>query len=278
MQRLADALAMLATTKGVVFRYGTQVDEITVKGGRATGVRIGPEQIEADALIINADTAALTHGLFGRAAARAMPDTKAPRSLSAVTWAMVAVTDGFPLERHNIFFSNDYAAEFNAIFSRNTLPEAPTIYVCAQDRPSPYHTGPERLLCLINAPATQRPFHATEINPCTTRMLQHLERCGLHIKPALTQITTPENFARLFPGTSGALYGPAMHSTMAPFRRPGSRSKIPNLYLAGGSTHPGAGVPMAALSGRLAAASVLSDLSSTRPSRRGATNGGMSMR
>ena len=72
-------------------------------------------------------------------------------------------------------------------------------------------------------------------------------------------------FARRFPGTGGALYGRATHGWRASFARPGSRTRIPGLYLAGGSTHPGPGVPMAALSGRLAATCVLEDLASTRP-------------
>jgi 1-hydroxycarotenoid 3,4-desaturase len=67
----------------------------------------------------------------------------------------------------------------------------------------------------------------------------------------------------MFPGTGGALYGQASHGWQASFRRPGSRSRVPGLYLAGGSTHPGPGVPMAALSGRLAAMSLIEDLAST---------------
>jgi 1-hydroxycarotenoid 3,4-desaturase len=46
---------------------------------------------------------------------------------------------------------------------------------------------------------------------------------------------------------------------MAPFRRPGAQSRLPGLIMAGGSAHPGPGVPMAALSGRLAAATVLAE-------------------
>jgi 1-hydroxycarotenoid 3,4-desaturase len=89
-----------------------------------------------------------------------------------------------------------------------------------------------------------------------------LERCGLRIehRPEATQATTPTGFEQLFPATGGALYGRASHGWQASFSRPGSRTKVPGLYLAGGSTHPGAGVPMAALSGRQAAASVLADL------------------
>ena len=81
--------------------------------------------------------------------------------------------------------------------------------------------------------------------------------------PANTRVTTPTDFNRLFPATGGALYGQASHGWKASFNRPGTRTKLPGLYLAGGSVHPGAGVPMAALSGRLAAACVLSDLTST---------------
>ncbi len=290
MIRLATALAGLAAAHGVEFRYGASVDQVVVADGRATGVRLGSgEHIDADAVVVNADTAAVTTGLFGRDAARAVPDTGASRSLSAVTWAMAAPTEGFPLLRHNVFFSDDYAAEFDAIFRHARLPGAPTIYVCAQDRDDAGAgpDGPERLLCLVNAPPAgdRRPFDTTEIDPCATRTFQHLERCGLRIlrRPETTAVTTPADFHRLFPATGGALYGPAMHSAMAPFRRPGSRSRIPNLYLAGGSTHPGAGVPMAALSGRQAAASLLADLAavrpaSTNPSRRAATRGGTSMR
>ena len=89
-----------------------------------------------------------------------------------------------------------------------------------------------------------------------------LERCGLQIArtPQATQVTTPADFNRMFPATGGALYGRASHGWTSSFRRPGARTKIPGLYLAGGSTHPGPGVPMAAMSGRLAASSLVDDL------------------
>ena len=76
-------------------------------------------------------------------------------------------------------------------------------------------------------------------------------------------VTTPTDFDRLFPATGGALYGQASHGWRASFERPGARTRLPGLYLAGGSTHPGPGVPMAALSGRHAAACLLADLGST---------------
>ena len=284
MHRVAQAFADVAEAHGAAFRYGADVAEITVAGGRATGVVLrSGEQFVADAVIMNGDAGAVAAGRLGRASAGATPPMPpAGRSLSAVTWAIHAPTAGFPLLHHNVFFSDDYAAEFAALFKRGRLPPAPTIYVCAQDRDDCGQASPgaERLLCLINAPANgdSHALTTTEIEQCTKQTFGFLQRCGLTVDPGQATITTPTAFESLFPATGGALYGQAVHGPMASFRRPGARSRLPSLYLAGGSTHPGAGVPMAALSGQMAAATVLADLASIAPFRRTATSGGMSMR
>jgi 1-hydroxycarotenoid 3,4-desaturase len=200
-----------------------------------------------------------------------------------MTWAGNAAPQGFPLSRHNVFFSTHYAAEFDAIFNQRRMPDEPTVYICAQDRDDMAMAdpkGPERLLILINAPATgdTHSFDASEIEQCADRTLQKLRRCGLSLDldPAQMVTTTPNDFAARFPATGGALYGQASHGWKASFNRPSTRTKIPGLYLAGGSTHPGPGVPMAAISGRLAAARVISTFASTGRSHRGAMLGGIS--
>jgi 1-hydroxycarotenoid 3,4-desaturase len=287
MFRIAEALVRIATARGAVFRFGTEVAEVTTQGGRASGVLLANgERIAANAVVVNADAAAVTGGLLGAGIARAVPRIRAsPRSLSALTWAMRASATGFPLARHNVFFGGNYEAEFDAIFRRSRLPDAPTVYVCAQDRNE--HDGMhgetnERLLCLVNAPATgdTQDFGPAEIESCAEHTFSLLTRCGLNVqrRPENTVVTTPSEFARLFPATGGALYGPVSHGWRASFQRPGARTRLPGLYLAGGSTHPGPGVPMAALSGRMAAASLLADLASTHRSRVAAMSGGTSMR
>lgn len=272
MHALARAVADLAAARGARFRYAARVDDILVRSGRACGVRLaGGEELAADAVVFNGDVAALSSGLLGaRPRAAVVATDPRRRSLSAITWNLLASPRGFPLARHTVFFSNDYEAEFTDLFKRRRLPRAPTVYVCAQDRNDDGTLAPvaeERLLLIVNAPATgdRGPIAPEELTRCDTETFQHLSRCGLRLlrQPDRTLVTTPSDFERLFPATGGALYGQAPHGWAASFSRPGARSALPGLYLAGGSVHPGPGVPMAALSGRQAAASVLADAATT---------------
>ena len=284
MHRLARALEDLAKASGAIFRYDAPVREIVVERGRASGVVLASgERISGASVVCNADPAALSSGAFGQAARRAVPALAARhRSLSALVWCANGTTHGFPLVRHNVFFSPDYRAEFTDL-KGGRPPVDPSIYICAQDRDADgaaVASGPERLQIIMNAAPTgdTNPLTQTEIEQCTQAMHNMLNRAGLRLDlpPSATVLTTPSGFDTLFPRTGGALYGPASHGWAASFRRPGSRTRIPGLYCAGGSTHPGAGVPMAALSARLAVECLLQDHASTSRSTRTAMPGGMS--
>jgi 1-hydroxycarotenoid 3,4-desaturase len=271
MHAVARSLADLAAARGARLRFATRCERIEQRGGRVAAVHLaGGEVLAADAVVYNGDPAALAQGLLGPAvqpAVKARP--VADRSLSALTWALHVRTSGFPLVRHNVFFDADYRSEFDDIFHRRRLPLRGTAYVCAQDRADDGAAldRRERLLCLVNAPADgdRRPFDAQETDPCEQRTWALLRDCGLNLalRPQQQLRTTPADFQRLFPGSGGALYGPATHGWMALFRRPQAATPLPGLYLAGGGVHPGPGVPMAAMSGRLAAATLLAHRAST---------------
>lgn len=282
MGRIAEALETLARAKGATFHYGAHVERVMVEGGRVAGVVLADgEVVLADVVITNGDVAAVAGGLFGPEAARVVPRRPTfARSFSAVTFSMVAEADHFPLVRHNFLFSRDYRAEF-ADIAAGRLPAEPTVYVCAQDRCDRASDSlrrqaaqrGERLFLQLNALARGdvHRFSDTEIAAFAARTLAHLEACGLRVRQAVDGmvVSTPTDFHARFPATGGALYGRQTHGWRASFDRPFVRTALPGLYLAGGSTHPGAGVPMAALSGRAAAAAVTADLAGSRLSTLG---------
>ena len=269
MHRIARALAALLQSRGVELRYRAHVQCLHRRGGRLHSLELANgERLPAAAVVMTCDTAALSAGLLGAAVAGSTaPLPVERRSLSALTWTGAVGTAGFELQHHNVFFSSDYAAEFTALRNRRCRDAQPTIYLCAQDRDGATQLQPgqrERILCLRNAPADGdlHNYEPEEVRECLMQSLAMLARCGLTLTDPQErlQATTPTDFNRLFPGSGGALYGPATHGWRSSFQRPGARTRTPGLYLAGGSTHPGPGLPMAAWSGRSAARCLLQDL------------------
>ncbi|WP_342212091.1 1-hydroxycarotenoid 3,4-desaturase CrtD [Roseitalea porphyridii] len=290
MHALAKGLVRLGEARGVRYRFGTGVAEILSENGRVSGVVLDDgERVETRAVVFNGDVSALGAGLAGEAgrAVRPRPVPPAKRSLSAIAVAGTMPVADFPLAHHTVFFGPDYPAEFSAIFDERRIAAQPTVYICAQDR-DPHGTvsdaarqaGRERVLMLVNAPADgdTKQYDHNEIDRCLTLTLEQLDRCGLTLDRASlrTEVTTPAGFAKLFPGSGGAIYGRATHGWLASFQRAGARTALKGLYLAGGSVHPGPGVPMATLSGLLAADALVRDHGSMPASRPAAISGGMS--
>jgi 1-hydroxycarotenoid 3,4-desaturase len=283
MSALANALERLAREKGAEFRYGCSAKRILSKGRQVEGVELDSgEVLYAPQVIFNGDPAALASGLLGPDVRKAVWRTpEKSRSLSALVWLAHTQTSGFDLDHHSVFFSSDYAAEFRDL-TAGRAPSSPTAYICALDRAAgvtPTAGQAERLHIIVNAPphGDSYIYSEQEKERCTAILRTQLARCGLMLdNPLHHQLVTPTDFATRFPATGGALYGRASHGWAASFLRPGSRTAIRGLYCAGGATHPGAGVPMAALSGMMASQAVLSDPISTRLFRPVATAGGIS--
>jgi len=265
MRALADAMANVASENGATFHYNSAVREITGDERSVRGITLASgETHNADVVIFNGDTAALSDGLLGERVRKAVPSrARKQRGLSAITWCMRASTSGLDLDHHNVFFAADYEKEFSHIFEQRGICPEPTVYVCAQDRLNGECKSPngERLLLLINAPADGDHLAWTpeKLLEQRNRALDVIKRGRVNIEfeEENCLATSPDDWHRRFPASGGSLYGAASHGMFSIFSRASSRTKVRGLYLAGGSVHPGPGVPMATLSGTLAAREIL---------------------
>lgn len=267
MHQLAATMAELGQQLGVDLHLNTHVSEVLVENGKVAGVRLKDgTAVSADAVVFNGDTQAIATGQLGESASSAVrlrPNHH--RALSALTWCIKGQASGFDLDHHNVFFESHYPREFNTIFEERSVPSKPTVYVCAQDRgPTGKRNETERLLMLVNAPANgdTQTWSTHEVSHIRDNALAVLNRCGLNLsfRDDDCVATTPTDWHSRFPGSGGSLYGGASHGLWSSFTRSGARSRLKGLYLSGGSVHPGPGVPMATLSGRLAARTLLSDI------------------
>ena len=265
MHRLAQAMADIAARQGVDLCYGLTVRRIERQGPRVAGVVLSDgRSLKCDAVVFNGDPAALLAGVLGNGPQTALrPNAAHPRSLSAWVWAFAASPSGADLIHHNVFFGGDPVQEFGPI-AKGQMPDDPTLYICAQDRAAGKPPDLERFEIIMNGPA-KTTLTTGEVDQCRAKTFPQLARFGLTFDqaPPDTALTTPSGFAALFPGSQGSIYGRSPHGTLASFQRPTARTGLAGLYLAGGGAHPGAGVPMAALSGKHAAEAILKDLALT---------------
>jgi len=278
MHALAKACHDLAVSRGAVFHFNARATRIEQHDGTCRAVHLADgTRMPADVVVFNGDPKALTDGRLGADAKTAVPSVGvAPRSLSAFVWGFAAEPSGVELAHHNVFFCDDPKAEFDDL-AAGRMPRDGTLYVCAQDRGGATPRGLERFEIILNGPAGH-PSTPEDEDTCRTRTFETLTRMGLSFAPVpdTSHLTTPKAFGQAFPASDGSLYGRSPHGMMATFQRPTARTALKGLYLAGGGVHPGAGIPMACLSGKHAAEAILSDLASTSTSPRTATPGGMS--
>jgi 1-hydroxycarotenoid 3,4-desaturase len=281
MQRLAQVLAGLVEAAGATILQGHS-ERIETEGGRVSAVILADGcRLPCRHVVHAGDPAALADGRLGPDVQVAVPRRSVnPRSHSAWVWAFAATPKGLPLAYHNVMFAADPQAEFDQI-ARGEMPRDPSLYLCAQDRAGRTPDGPERFEIILNAPAAAadgRPRPLEEDDLCRLRTFQTFDRFGLTFDPVpqTAALTGPDRFAAMFPGSRGAIYGLSPHGLTATFRRPGARTVVPGLYLAGGGVHPGAGIPMATLSGRHAAEAIMADRASTSRSALTAMPGGTS--
>ncbi len=268
MYRLAAELARLAEEAGVVIRTGCGVGRILAQDNVVTGVQTEEgESVPADAVVSNADAF-----YTGRALLDGVPASGLRRereaSLSGFV-VLLGVRREFPdLAHHNVFFSPDYREEFKMLFDEGLPASDPTVYIAISSKTDPVHApaGSSNLFVLVNVPPVSTAFD-WEQNKMAYRdtVLRTLARRGVgNIADAIQteKIITPVDFERQFHAYRGGIYGSSSNGRFAAFLRPPNRLTSPRgLYLVGGSSHPGGGIPLVLLSGKIVAWMVDEDLS-----------------
>ena len=264
-----EALARLAGELGVDLRPGVDVTRITTEGGRATGVETATgERIAFDRVVSNMDSVRTYRELVGGDAwAKFRKSRKREAACSGVVLYLGLDRAYEHLAHHNFVFSRDPAEEFAAIYDRGEPAPDPTAYLAAPARTEPgvAPEGGEALYVLVHTPYL-RPHHDwSEMLPGYRRtILDKLARTAgledLEERIVTERALTPQGIHDRYKVLDGAIYGLVSHGRMMGAFKPGNRSRqVPGLYLAGGSAHPGPGMPMALMSGWIAADSLDQD-------------------
>ncbi|MYA70947.1 NAD(P)-binding protein [Candidatus Poribacteria bacterium] len=169
------------------------------------------------------------------------------------------------LAHHNIIFSSDYKTEFKQIFKHQQVPDEPTIYIAITSKADTSHAPAdgENWFVLLNMPylAPGQVWQKEKVR-MRQAVLDRLKQLGFDIADQIEieQIYTPEDFSELYASNRGSIYGVSSNSKTTAFKRLPNRSRNPKgLYFAGGSVHPGGGIPLVMLSGKMAATLIAED-------------------
>jgi phytoene desaturase len=255
---IVNAIERLAERVGVEIKRGVPVERIVVRNRRVAGVVVNGAFETYDAVVSNADVERTYGELLEGGRRRRRLFTTAP-STSGLLFLWNVERAHKNLAAHNVFFSEDYRLEFRQLFKECRLPDDPTVYVHipAKMEPETAPAGTENWYVLVNAPASEDPYDAETIDRARSSILARVKaNSGIDVADAIVAETTrtPRDLERETGATLGSIYGPSSNGRRASFLRQRNKARgVEGLYFAGGGSHPGGGVPLAALSGKHAA-------------------------
>ena len=259
LHEIARALERICRQHGVVFHFDHEVHTVAPIGHRWQIDDSAP----FDTVVCNQDVLSFQRNTPAMQARLAHTDL-------AISGFILYLGVGrqYPqLSHHNIFFSDDYPAEFRQLFDARQPADEPTIYVAVHSKADPDRAPPgcENWFVLVNAPALtpgSRVDWSALAQSYGDRILERLETrfgfTGLRVSIRVRQHFTPADFQTRYLAHAGSLYGFASHGVRAAFQRPRLQPPgVDNFYFVGGSTHPGGGLPLVCLGGQMVADKIL---------------------
>jgi len=279
---ITQALVAMAEKKGVRLHLNSKVTALHRRGKRVSALTVqkgtAAETLEGfDAVVSNLDVVLTYRNLLGDDKT-AQTYAKQERSLSAIVfcWGIRPPTPGAldGLEVHNSFFSRDYADEFDHL-KRRTVSEDPTIYLNITSRYAPGDAPPgcDTWFAMVNVPANDgsQDWDA-EVRRMRRAVIAKLSRnLGLEVEPMIEAewVLDPRVIEERYATWQGSIYGTASNSRTAGFfRHPNFSPKYEGLYFAGTTVHPGGGIPLCLLSGKIASELVVTGTSRESTSSR----------
>ena len=282
---LTAAMARVAKRLGVEIRLDEPVEQILFAGKRAVGVRTTQGTHRADAVVVNAD--------FARAMERLVPDhlrrrwtnrKLAKKKYSCSTFMMYLGIEGkFDLPHHTIHIAKDYAKNLEDIEDRHVLSDDPSFYVqnaCVTD-PGLAPRGHSTLYVL--APVTHQHPNvdwSKERTRYRELLFRQIRKAGYDLDPGrirYERVITPADWDTRYEIYRGATFNLAHSLDQMLHLRPHNRFEdLEGVYLVGGGTHPGSGLPVIFESARISSKLLLEDLGmnnegSEAPQRKDAT-------
>jgi len=267
---ICTAMARVAQDLGAKILVNHDVSQILFEGRKAVGVKCADTEIRADAVVINAD--------FARAMQRLVPPNLRKRwsdksidgkKYSCSTFMMYLGLEGRQdhLAHHNIFIARDYHRNMHDIEHGHVLSDDPSFYV-ANPSPADPTMAPQGMSALyVLVPVTHTHPNidwCKAKEPFRAKVLKSLEKIGLHDlekRIRFQRICTPADWEKKFEIFRGATFNLTHNLGQMLHLRPRNRfEELDNVYLVGGGTHPGSGLPVIFESARISSRLIEQDL------------------
>ncbi len=259
MISIPQALTQLAEKKGVRFVYHSKVNSIVTDAGRVTGV-VANGVFHSSTIVVSNVDAYFTYKHLLEREAGVKKVLRNERSSSALIFYWGIGSAFSQLHLHNIFFSRQYREEFEHLFRHKQFFNDPTIYIniTSKMEPGMAPEGGENWFVMINAPAKSGADWNAEVAKVRRLVIEKLNRIlnvNLEQYILTEEILTPEGIQQRTDSYLGSLYGTSSNSKWAAFLRHANfSSDISGLFFAGGSVHPGGGIPLCLKSASIVAA------------------------
>lgn len=271
MHRVVEKLLETAVGLGVKFEYKSPVSKIVVNGNKIQGILLEDGiLVEADLVIANADLPYVYKELLpDKAASDRLKKRKYSCSAIVFHWGVDKV---YPqLDHHSVFLNDPYKQGLDKIFKEKSLSDNPSFYIHAPVR-SDKSAAPENHdtisvivpVAHLDAKYDQDWKNLKQI--ARSGVISRLREVGMddiedHIKFEICYL--PKTWKKTCNVTHGSVFGSLGHTIfqMGYFRPHNRHNKYKNLYFAGGSTHPGNGIPLVLLSAKLTSERILKEVS-----------------